>query len=167
MKKKVILVLILVFGITICFMPLISQSKRKQDSKLEMKKPMSSFLKPDLQVDKLEFSGFKVKVFIKNTGLVNAPGPHIKAKITMKNSRWSEEKSIINRKGEYGAIIPTKKPSDRAHVTFDATGKINILLYKSAFTILLDSTKKVKELNEKNNTLEHAWPEFGDGTLYE
>ena len=163
-KRKDILALILVLGILIFITPLLSQSEQKQDSKQKMKKLMSPLLKPDLRIDKVEFSGYKVNVFIKNTGLVNAPGPHIKAKITMKHLSWSEEKSIINRVGQPGAIVPTKKSADRAHVTFDATGKVPILLERSAFTILIDSTNKVKELNEKNNT--YVYDLFGDGIIY-
>ncbi len=161
-NRKGILVLVFVLGITLCVTPLISQSKQKQDIKLGVKKPMSPLLKPDLQVERLEFSDHKVKVWIKNTGLVNAPGPHIKAKITLAYaSQWTAEKSIINRVGQPGAIVPTKKPSDRAHVTFDATGKVGMLLHRCKFTILIDSTYKVKELNEKNNTYINDY--FGDG----
>ncbi len=159
-KSKSILSLILVLGIAICVMPLISQSQQKQPIKLKIKKPVIIKLLPDLVVDKLVFSGHTVKVYIKNTGLVNAPGPFIKAKITMFSpSGWSDEKNIINRVGKPGAIVPTKTPAYRAHVTFDATGKVFDSLLITKFTILLDSKYKVKEKNEKNNTRVH------DGTI--
>jgi len=158
---KSLLAFFLVLAVFSACTPLVGQTTRQtQKTKTLVTAPPLQLL-PDLKVDKLEFFPHKVKVWIKNAGLTNAPGPHIKAKISMiwPPNGWTEEKSIINRVGQPGAVVPTKKPSDRAHVTFDLTGKVFEAPYICKFTILVDSTFKVKEKDEKNNTRVH------DGTI--